>query len=378
MIKTTTNNNGDLIVSPAVPVSNQIGTNQSFYELSPLFLSLAVSSSRNGKYNLNINDYKNHFYFEYKELGYAIKVPLTAIFNTNDKIKGILGVAFSTARNCPSRARGLCQLDNTNLCYAYVGECQGSKKSFNYLQGMGSYYNGLLSSYYFDLFYKSPEIRADFKRYCNYYNIDTLRFNLKGDFKNPKDIKCIEYMADMGLNLTGYTARDDLRPQLLDTLNKHDNIILNGSNIMYTNVFNAVDSIKELLTAPYQCLGGCYKNGCLNCYKKRGIIITVLLHGSQAGVDLNTPENRAFIIDCFKLINLPLTHEILTANKNLFNGLNNYLVKIGFFKTGAVPDIFLKVTKNGTIKFDGQNGIINYLRYILKTKGVDPATIGGC
>ena len=379
LVNAVDNLNG-MIVAPAVPVSIKndspadIGT---FYKLSPLFLSLAVSSSRaSSRYNLNVTDYKNGFYFEYKELGFAIKVPLSAIFNTNDKIKGILGVAFSTAEDCPSRALNLCQLDDTELCYAVTGERQGTKKSYNYLQGMDSYKNGLLSQYYFNLFYSDNKTRDTLKRYLKYYNIDTLRFNLKGDFKSEADIKCIEYITSWGVNMTGYTARDDLKKPLFDLINKYDNIIINGSNMMYNNQFKVTYNIKDLLTAPYRCKGGCLKNSCLNCYKLKNVIITVLAHGSQAGVRLNTIDNRAFIIDTFKLIGIELTPAELKSNKNLFNGLNNLLVKKGFFKLGLVPDNFLKVSKKGVVKFAGQQGIINFLDYVLKSKKINPDNMG--
>ena len=77
----------------------------------------------------------------------------------------------------------------------------------------------------------------------------------------------------MGLKLTGYTARDDLKAYLFNLINNHDNIILNGSNIMYNNLFKATDNIREYLSANYQCLGGCLKNGCLNCYKHKNDIL---------------------------------------------------------------------------------------------------------
>jgi len=361
------------IVSPTVSGEEAVDFNavniNTYNNLSPLFKALIVSTNNGGKYALKVIDKDKGFYFNYREGGLSIKVPLTAIFNTNDKIRGILGVAFSSAKFCPSRSRGLCQLDSPELCYAYTGERQGSKKSYNYLMGMGSYLNALLSEYYFKLFYQDAEVRHTFYRYCNYYNIDTLRFNLKGDFKDTADIRCIEYMADMGLNLTGYTARDDLRPYLLDMINKHDNIILNGSNIMYTNQFRAVNSILEYLTAENQCLGGCLKNGCLNCYKLHDALITVLIHGKEAGVDLKTADNIHFLTWLFKQAELPITTADFKSGKNLFNNIKNAFKKHDLY--AEVPDYFLKLTKKGNIVFDSQSAIIQYLRHLIRTNNIN-------
>lgn len=364
------------VVTPeasAVEVSN-INLN-TYHMLTPLFKSLIISTTNNGKYNLSVSDSANGFYFVYSEANLNIKVPLTAVFNTNDKISGILGIAFSTAKECPSKALGLCQLPDTALCYALTGEKQGTKKSYNYLMGMDSYKNGLLSVYYWNLFKASPEVRAVFKAYCKYYNIDTLRFNLKGDFKDVSDIKIIDYLASIGLNMTGYTARDDLREHLFDLINSHDNIILNGSNIMYSNHFKTTNSIKHLLTAPHQCKGGCLKNGCLNCYKLKGAIITVLIHGSQAGTDLNTPDNCYFISEVFKLWGLNISPEALSRGKNIYRNLKRELTAINGFE--SIPKRFLKTNKHGELIFEGQGAVINFLRYVLKSSGVNPEDIKG-
>lgn len=361
------------IVQPAQPVSAvefkalsaKINYN-TFLMLTPVFKSLITSTNNAGKYNLKVTDYKKGFYFYYKELNLKIAVPLTAVFNTNNKTAGILGIAFSTAINCPSRARGLCQLEDPEDCYAYSGERQNNKKyNAHGLKGMSSYHNGLLSKYYFALFNKSAEMRAVFKAYCNYYKINTLRFNLKGDFKSVDDIKNIEYMAEMGFNLTGYTARDDLRPYLLDLINNHDNIILNGSNMMYNNQFNAVDDFKTYLTAEHQCLGGCIVNGCLNCYRLKNVIITVLLHGASAGVKLNTGANRIYLSNIFNLIGLNITPEDLKSGADLYRRLNIIFRHNNYFK--AVPDHLKKINKSGLLVFESHGAVTLFIRHILRT-----------
>lgn len=334
--------------------------------LTPLFKALIVSTNNQGKYNLKVTDNKNGFYFYYEELNLKIKVPLSAVFNTNDKLKGILAIKWSSAILCPSRLRGLCQLPKDSLCYAIKGELQGSKKPHNFLMGMGSYYNSLLSIYYWNLFYNDIDIQKTFKKYCNFYNVDTLRFNLSGDFKNLNDIKNFETLALMGLKLTGYTARDDLRTPIKKVLNNHDNIILNGSNMMYTNRFKATDNIYHYLTSKNRCKGGCLSNGCLNCYKLKNEIITVLIHGSSVGTDLNTPNNRAFISWVFKLNGLNITSKELKGGdiyakiKKIVNNHNLW---------DDIPSHLLKVTKDGTLKFKGHNAIINYIEWVIISNG---------
>ena len=363
-------------VTPVAEVVKKVNVNYNTYlMLTPVFKALIASNlADNSKYIINKTDLKKGFYFNYWEGNLFYKVPLSAIFNTNDKIRGILGIAYSTAQDCPSNKKGLCQLPDGELCYAVKGERQGSKKPANYLMGMGSYYNGLLSEYYFKKFYNSHHIRETFKNYCIYYQVDTLRFNLKGDFKDIKDIKSLEYIAQMGLSLTGYTARDDLRAYLFDLINNNTNIILNGSNIIYNNLFNATDNIREYLTAQHQCRGGCLKNGCLNCYKLKNVVITVLIHGSGAGVQLNTQENRELITQILKHDNIIINPNDLAKSKDLYKKLKAIFKAEGYYS--LVPEAFKKLDKKGNDTFKSQGAIIEYLRHLIYKHNINITTSG--
>ena len=367
-VKNQSNKKGATTSAPEVTsfyTTSNINYN-TYLMLTPLFKALIVSTNNNGKYNLKVIDNKNGFYFWYHELNLSIKVPLSAIFGTNDKLKGILAIKWASAIECPSRRRGLCQLKDTNKCYAVVGELQGSKKAPNYLLGMGSYLNSLLCINYWNQFYNSPEVRKNFFNYCLFYGVDTLRFNLSGDFKSLKDVKILDILASHGLKLTGYTARDDLRRSLLKVMNKHDNIILNGSNQMYTNYFKATDNIYKYFTAPLYCRGGCLKNGCLNCYKLKNKIITVLIHGSRVGTDLNTPINRTFISWALKLNGYNVAPEELKKSKDLFYNLK----KVIPFDT--VPLQFKKLNKNGELIWGGHSSLINFIYYCIVKNGFKP------
>ena len=346
---------GENIIAPVTSInttSTDSAINRETYNrLSPLFKALIVSTTTNGKYNLNITDNKKGFYFNYNESGLQIKVPLSAIFNTNNKITGILGIAFNTAKDCSSHKLGLCQLPDGKYCYARQGESQGSKKSYNYLLGMGSYANGLLCSYYWNLFNKDDETRLAFIRYLAYYQIDTLRFNLKSDLRSVEDIFALNYIANNAkVLLTGYTARDDLYYYLLDLINNNDNIILNGSNIKYTNRFYCTSDILEYLKADNPCRGGCFKNGCMNCYKLRNALITVLIHGAGSDTELKNAANIEFITSWFKSqYNLDISEAFNLKLKGLLSCINKYLITTGKYKNLPLSEAEFKYNNKGDL-----------------------------
>lgn len=252
---------------------------------SPLYKALQVSGSKkSSKYYLTKGDQERGFYFLFG----GLEVPFRAIIQENKKVKGIASVSFGTARDCPSRALGLCQLPDTALCYARAGEKRATRRdNENGSQGMDSIYNGLLCSAFWDKFESNSSVRLKFMEFLDSRGIETLRFNLKGDFRHCLDCLAIFHLANYGYKLTGYTARDDLAE--CEELGRHENIILNGSNRIYTNRFRATDSISEYLGAKYKCLGDCSK--CRKCYTLRGVEIIVLVHGNGSQTQLNNSAN---------------------------------------------------------------------------------------
>ena len=135
---------------------------------------------------------------------------------------------------------------------------------------------------------------------------------------------------------------------------------------MYTNHFRATDNIFKYFTAPLYCRGGCLKNGCLNCYKLKGKVITVLIHGSKVGKDLNTPINRAFISWALKLNGFNINPEDLKKSADLFYNLKR---EIPF---PEVPDSFKKVNKKGELIWAGHGALINYIYYCIVKNGFKP------
>lgn len=296
----------------------------------PLFKALQVSGShKTSVYNLGKRDRNMGFYFLYK----GLEVPLSAVFDTNAKTEGILGVFFGNASDCPSKARGLCQLPTTSICYALQGQKQATRKNNgDGSKGMDSTFKGLLASYYWDLFEYDQATRYTFLEYCDFYKIDTLRFNLRGDFRHSLDITAIEYIAGGGLKLVGYTARDDMA-DLLEQLGKNPNITLNGSNRKYTNRFYVTTDLMEFFTAKNKCRGSCAF--CRNCYRLRGELITVLVHGSDSETvlnddDLNGAKNRHFIeavSHAVGLVEITADRLATTGLKTLFGSLDKIFNK---------------------------------------------------
>lgn len=267
-----------------------------YLKLSPTFKRAIYSSVRGGSpYHLKKADLNYGFYYTYKELNLKINIPFNSLMGTNDKLNGILGLPpFSSAKNCPSHKRGTCQVPSGDLCYARQGEGQATPKSFKILEGMGSYYNAIISRAFWNDFKSSHDLRERFFKYIEYYNINIVRYNIKGDFMDIKDIKILEYIHKKApaLKLYGYTARDDLYNSLLSFIN-HDNIYLNGSNIKYTNRFYCTTDIKEYLNATYKCKGDCAI--CGNCYNLKGKVIYVLLHGAGSDTYLKNANNIEYL-----------------------------------------------------------------------------------
>lgn len=318
--------NGFILESKAVdqPVFNY----NTYVMLTPLFKSLIVSSNnKGGDYYLRYDDDSRGFYFEYKELNIFIKVPLNAVFNTNEKLGGILGIFFTTARECPSNKRGLCQLDESEDCYALQGEKQGSKKSWNYLEGMGSYFKGLLATYYWNLFNRYESIKKTMVNYLKFYNVNKIRFNLRGDFRDVDDINALEYLAkNQELLIYGYTARDDLFKELIELITNNSNIIINGSNVKYNNRFYVTNDLKEYLTAKYNCKGECLK--CGNCFKNRGAVIYALIHGSGSDTKLKTLNNIKTLCNLLNKAGCPIKPGDFKdyKTKGLLSTLNKWLI----------------------------------------------------
>lgn len=285
--------------------------------------AIVISSlNKGGKYCLTEAERSQGFYFLFA----GLEVPFRALFTENNKTKGILGICFVSADECPSRQLGLCQLPSDKLCYARSGEKRATRRNNeDGSQGMDSLKNACLSSYFWDLWKESEEVRNSLFDYLDYKEVHTLRFNLKGDFRDSEDIAIIWHFAQMGYNMTGYTARDDLA-LTLEGIANHPRIILNGSNRCYTNRFEATDNLRAFFDAKYRCLGSC--SNCRKCYSLRNRHIMCLVHGNGSDTALNNENNHKFINFVFNRLGFePFTPEEWEANKGLITCLNKAIAK---------------------------------------------------
>jgi len=185
----------------------------------------------------------------------------------NKKIgKDTLIFNMCPASRCPSRLKGLCQLENPKHCYALRSELQ-YPNTWKYRSRQERAWNNLSATQIaMQLYHKIENARHKTKY---------VMFNESGDFNNISDYFKLEDIAVEFPKITfyGYTARKDL----MENIAKHyeiisdtppDNLIINGSGFMLSNEFRAVD---ELSGEHAVCKGDCRK--CNLCKKNRGIII---------------------------------------------------------------------------------------------------------
>jgi hypothetical protein len=311
--------------------------NKNTYYMTPMWLlhsAISISRAKSGKYHLTKRDNKKGYYVTIELNNISLKVPFSALFETNNKIKPIHSLSFISAIECPSAKRGLCQLNNNKItCYAVQGQKRASgsyvtKGAFKGVQCLNSYMSSQLITYCLDLIYNNDDLMTKLWGYVNKY-IPILRFNLKGDFRNNQDIEFLKILSSRAFKTVfyGYTARDDLfsaRGGYTDLINCNNNVYLNGSNVKYTNRFKATYDLKEWLNTNIICLGGC--NNCKKCFSLRNKTILCLVHGKNQDYDLNTWLNRSFLCDVFNKMtprsSYKLVNSDLTIKKGLLDSLN--------------------------------------------------------
>lgn len=300
-----------------------------YYRLSPMFLraSMSISRAKSGKYHLSKTDIEKGYYLTLTECNINLKVPFKALFETNKKIKPIISLSFSSALHCPSKRRGLCQLKDTESCYALNGQLRASGLYKNGIPCMNSILNSILVMECMELLKKD---NAKFLKLCEYLTEKTpiLRFNLKGDFK---DITDLEFLLKLVKNCSGtvfygYSARDDLLKG--KNFGEVENFYLNGSNKKYTNRFKTTYNLYQFFKAPYICLGDCKK--CKKCYTLKGMTIECLIHNKKANIILNTRKNRVILSALLRDKNPSITEGDFLIKKDLLESLNHVIKhKIG-------------------------------------------------
>jgi len=331
---------------------NDINKN-TYYMLPRWFVHSCISISRatSGKYYLTNRDNKKGYFITLELNNISLKVPFRALFDTNDKIKPIVSLSFSSAIYCPSDLRGLCQLKDSNMsCYAKNGQKRacGDHTSLG-IPCINSLMNSFLVMACLNILYNNIELLGLFSIYIT-KNYPIVRFNLKGDFKDFKDLYILSFLVKKCTRTVfyGYSARDDILFDLQGYKNylRNDNCYLNGSNEQYTNLFKATYDLKEWFISNYKCLGGCM--GCMNCFKLRNKTINCLVHNKNSDIVLNSLKNRVFLKKLLKCYGLNIKNSDLKIKSGLLESLNYYLNDIKqldiFFE--SFLDLYYYLTNN--------------------------------
>ena len=187
-------------------------------------------------------------------------------FKTGNKKIGEDTIIFSmtTARDCPSRKLGLCQVPNR--CYSDKAE-RMYKNTLPYRELQAEQWDKVpvkqIALEIGEAINKHPEIKF-------------IRFNENGDFRGWEDLAKLKVLAGIlsvthpKVKIYGFTARKDL-----NFLGLPGNLTINGSGFMVDNSFTVIskeDASKYKLVCPGNC------KTCSLCKTKGGRDIKVVLH----------------------------------------------------------------------------------------------------
>ena len=264
------------------------------------------------------------------------------LYGSNKKIGSIPSIIFETAINCTSNRLGLC--DVCGICYAIA----------NYKQYPGHRNRMIKNAVIIECIIQFPDIYEAFINYIKNNNIDVIRYNLAGDFRDWRDIEFICNLADKlpAVKIYGYSKREDMA-ELIEEICLKDNIYCGIPEAMAkdcpsANVFKPVESLAEWYEAHKSgrdCLGDCLK--CRKCFSWKGRRIACLCHGSPSHIQniLNTAKNTAFIVDFFKYaLNVDISDRMA--------GTGLFYVKINEALESAGFQMPYHLTERGNKSFD--------------------------
>jgi len=205
--------------------------------------------------------------------------------------KDTLIMNITSATDCPSRQRGLCQVP-PGACYALRAE-----KRFPAVRP----YRNRQTDVWDQL--TAEEIAEDIKVLAGRRRkipLKYLRMQESGDFRHHGDLVKMSRLADLlkgVVTVYTYTARRDLFPARTSS-----NLVINGSGFMVDNNFKVVN--KGQVQAGPRCRGikggGCF--GCKLCKTKGGKVIQEVLRGSKKPVGDGkggVPQNQEDVGDLF-------------------------------------------------------------------------------
>lgn len=264
------------------------------------------------------------------------------LYGSNKKIGTIPSIIFETAINCTSNKLGLC--DVCGICYAIA----------NYKQYPGHRNRMIKNAVIIECIIQFPDIYGLFIDYIKNNNIDVIRYNLAGDFRDWRDTEFIYNLADKlpEVRIYGYSKRRDMA-DLIEQICQKSNIFCGipeawADKCPSANVFKPVESLAEWYTAHKSgrdCLGDCLK--CRKCYSWKGRRIACLCHGSPSHIQsiLDTAENTAFIVDFFKSVLSVDISDRMAGTGLFYVKINEALESAGF----GMP---YHLTKRGNKSYD--------------------------
>jgi len=172
---------------------------------------------------------------------------------------------ITAATDCKSDSLNLCQLANSNACYAKKAE-RMYKAVLPYRRKQAEFWDRCTAQSFVTELLQNKGKRK----------IKHLRLNEAGDFRSQKDILKAEKIAKMlkmhGIQTYCYTARKDL------DFSKCNTLVVNGSGFMVHNSFTVFPRKTDLtkLTGTKICARNC--RICNMCMNKSNLKIVTELH----------------------------------------------------------------------------------------------------
>lgn len=174
--------------------------------------------------------------------------------------------SFTTARDCPSRKLGLCQVPKH--CYSDKAE-RMYKSTLPYRETQATQWDKLSVS----------EIHKELMAIIDKYpEIKFIRFSENGDFRNFYDVMKLKILCGFlsvshpDVKVYGFTARKDLKEFFKA---KPSNLTINGSGFTVDNSFTVINK-EEATEHKLVCPGDC--RTCSLCKTAGNRDIKVVLH----------------------------------------------------------------------------------------------------
>jgi hypothetical protein len=246
------------------------------------------------------------------------------LFGDNKKIGGIASICFETALECSSNKMGYCKI--CKYCYG-ISDAKRYRSHAQRMEDLSQVMTFIKGNeHYIDIFCDSLEGLG----------VNTLRYNLVGDFRNEGDIDLIGIIAQKcpSIKVYGYSKRFDLMGYIERLVYNKDNLYCGVPKYMHygaLNNFEPIFNIEDWDKTPLKCLGDCER--CKKCYTLKGVKIACFIHGSPSKIQgaINTLDNYNYMVQEFnKGLNLDIPEAQALPSGFFCKKLNILLEGMGF------------------------------------------------